>query len=113
MGYVDDLQGVYARSSACVIPLLHGAGVKFKAVEAIVAGVPTVSTSVGAEGIESRWFNSVTDDPTSFAEALSAVLAHQARAERHAAAAREEAAERYGERAFAQSVARIYAGLRA
>ena len=88
-GYVDDLQGVYARTSACVIPLLHGAGVKFKAVEAIVAGVPTVSTSVGAEGIEPGWFCAVTDDPMSFAEALGAVLADPTSAERHAGAARE------------------------
>jgi glycosyltransferase involved in cell wall biosynthesis len=107
-GYVDDLHGIYSRSSACVIPLLHGAGVKFKAVEAIVAGVPTVSTPVGAEGIDPSLFAAVTLDPNHFADALSAVLSDPATAERQAQTARAQAADQYGARRFTEAVRRIY-----
>jgi len=50
-GYVPDLEPFYSDADVAVVPLLRGAGVKFKTVDAILRGVPVVTTSVGAEGI--------------------------------------------------------------
>ena len=52
-GYISDaaLQALYRRVGAAVVPLQYGAGVKGKVVEAVAAGVPVVTTDVGAEGI--------------------------------------------------------------
>ncbi|MFM9735594.1 glycosyltransferase family 4 protein, partial [Streptomyces niveiscabiei] len=50
-GYRESLDEFYARADAAVIPVRHGAGVKFKTVLAMLWGVPVVSTSVGVEGI--------------------------------------------------------------
>ncbi len=36
----------------CVVPLLHGAGVKGKVIQSLLAGTPVVSTPVGVEGLE-------------------------------------------------------------
>lgn len=45
------LKGFYNKAQVFVNPMLHGSGVKVKSVNALVNGVPLVSTGVGAEGI--------------------------------------------------------------
>ena len=42
------------RARVCVVPLLHGAGVKGKIVESMLAGTPVVTTPIGAEGLDLR-----------------------------------------------------------
>lgn len=53
-GFVTDeeLEELYGFCQAVVVPLRFGAGVKGKVIEALYYGLPTVTTSIGAEGIE-------------------------------------------------------------
>lgn len=48
----EELQQLYRSCRIAVVPLRYGAGVKGKVVEALYYGIPIVTTSVGAEGIE-------------------------------------------------------------
>lgn len=48
----EELQQLYSYCRMAVVPLRYGAGVKGKVVEALYYGIPIVTTSVGAEGIE-------------------------------------------------------------
>ena len=41
----------FARATAILVPLWYGGGSRVKIVEALAAGVPVVSTAVGAEGL--------------------------------------------------------------
>jgi glycosyltransferase involved in cell wall biosynthesis len=108
-GFVPDLDEVYAAASACVVPLRYGAGVKFKTIEALLAAVPVVTTSVGAEGIAGpEHFAGMTDDAAEFAAALVGVLRDRESAEAQAAAARTWAAERYSAENFRRAMERIY-----
>ena len=50
-GEVADLAPVYARSTLMVVPLLSGSGTRLKILEAMAAGLPVVSTRLGAEGL--------------------------------------------------------------
>lgn len=50
-GFVADLTDEYALAGASIVPLRQGAGVKFKVIESLLQGLPTVTTPVGAEGI--------------------------------------------------------------
>ncbi|MBE5953115.1 MAG: glycosyltransferase [Lachnospiraceae bacterium] len=52
-GFVSDeeLNQLYRNCKLVVVPLRYGAGVKGKVVEAIYNGAPTLTTSIGAEGI--------------------------------------------------------------
>jgi len=72
LGYVPDMWDLLNTVRAAVVPMLSGAGRKLKTLEAMLAGVPTVSTTVGAEGIDASETGGlvVTDDPGSFAQAL-------------------------------------------
>lgn len=47
----DELLRAYQEAAVSLIPLRIGAGVKLKVVEALVQGVPTVTTSVGLQGL--------------------------------------------------------------
>ncbi len=69
-GFVSDeeLDRLYASCQAVVVPLRYGAGVKGKVIEALYNGMPTVTTSIGAEGIEGvEQVLAVADDPEEFA----------------------------------------------
>jgi glycosyltransferase involved in cell wall biosynthesis len=108
-GFVDDLAAEYARAWCAVIPLRLGAGVKFKTIEAVLAGVPVVTTPIGAEGIPaSARFESVTDDLGALAAAALRVLDDAAAADERAAAVREWAKDTYSAPRFAGRLGAAY-----
>jgi sugar transferase (PEP-CTERM/EpsH1 system associated) len=49
-GAVEDVRPYFDRSTLFVVPMRMGGGVRLKVLEALAAGVPLVSTSMGAEG---------------------------------------------------------------
>ncbi|NYF12758.1 MULTISPECIES: glycosyltransferase [Pseudoclavibacter] len=109
LGFVDDLDDVYQDTSVAVIPLLSGAGVKFKTVEPIVRGIPVVATSVGAEGVgEPSWYAGVADDAREFSAAVTDTLLHPEIAFERAAGAREDAMTIFGREAFLNQLRNVY-----
>lgn len=52
VGFVENPAEYFLRASLGVVPLIRGAGIKFKTLEMLVAGMKVISTPVGAEGIE-------------------------------------------------------------
>ena len=69
-GYVEDLDAVYRDSSLFVAPLIAGAGVKFKVLDAMASGLPVIATPIAAEGIVEdageSCFAAITEDPESW-----------------------------------------------
>jgi sugar transferase (PEP-CTERM/EpsH1 system associated) len=51
-GTVDDVRPFYRSALTVVVPLRVGSGTRLKILEAMAAGVPVVSTRLGAEGID-------------------------------------------------------------
>ncbi|TLM74499.1 glycosyltransferase [Pseudarthrobacter sp. NamB4] len=112
LGFVPDLEPLYERASVVVVPVRLGAGVKFKVVDALVAGVPVVTTTVGAEGIGDRsWFAGMHDDAEEFANAVLRVLREPAGAGCHSAEVREEALRVYGWEQFDDAMFHVYGSL--
>jgi GT2 family glycosyltransferase/glycosyltransferase involved in cell wall biosynthesis len=87
-GQISDMAEFYGRTRACIVPLRYGAGVKIKTVEALQYGVPTVATSVGAEGIDLRGTEAllVADDARDFGLGLISLLTDRVAWERRRAA---------------------------
>ena len=52
VGWVPTIAPYIERSRIGVVPLLHGAGVKRKVLQSMMAGTPVVTTAVGAEGLD-------------------------------------------------------------
>lgn len=51
LGYVEDSASYFYNSSILVVPLLYGSGTRLKIIEAWARGIPVISTSIGAEGL--------------------------------------------------------------
>jgi GT2 family glycosyltransferase/SAM-dependent methyltransferase/glycosyltransferase involved in cell wall biosynthesis len=51
-GWVEDLNPLFETSRLMVAPLHYGAGVKGKITQSLAAGLPVVTTPIGAEGLE-------------------------------------------------------------
>ena len=72
----DDAVCELARSRVAVVPLLSGSGTRLKILEAWAAGLPVVSTTLGAEGLPVRDGETVllADDAEAFAAAVTRLL---------------------------------------
>lgn len=109
-GYVDSLEPYYAAADVMVVPLFTGAGVKFKTIDAMLRGIPVVSTPVGAEGLgDASLYAGVTTDAVDFARSIVATIASPAAAP--TARALEWASERFGFEGFAARLTAVYGQL--
>ncbi len=92
LGYVEDVREPLARYAVFVCPILSGSGVRVKLLEAFAAGIPVVSTRVGAEGLASEdgTLCAISDDPAEFAGRVLALFEKPETAADMARRAREE-----------------------
>ena len=96
-GTVSDVRPYLWGASASVVPLRIGSGTRIKIYEAMAAGTPVVSTTIGAEGLELNPGQDIciADDPAEFAARCVELLEDGDRRSRMAAAARQLVAERF------------------
>jgi glycosyltransferase involved in cell wall biosynthesis len=97
LGFVDDLDGLFARLGVAVVPIWRGAGVKLKTLTFMAAGVPVVGTPAAVEGIDGQDGNHflVAEDPAGLAEGIRRVVSDAELARRLGAGGRELVRERY------------------
>jgi len=72
-GFVEDPFPYFEIAKVGIVPLRMGAGIKIKILELLAARVPVVTTSVGAEGIESDMLI-VEDNAQTFAQQVIRLL---------------------------------------
>lgn len=74
-GTVDDLRPYYGQAFAAIVPLRMGMGTRLKILEAMAAGVPVISSTIGAEGLTVTPEKDVliADDPEDWVAALAAL----------------------------------------
>ncbi|MHB0913149.1 MAG: glycosyltransferase family 4 protein [Armatimonadota bacterium] len=96
-GFVPDLRAAVAGAALFVAPLRVGSGMRVKIVDAMALGLPTVTTSVGCEGIPLTPGEHalVADIPEEFAKGIVRLLRDPKERERLAGSARAFVAERY------------------
>jgi len=71
-GHVPEIEPVFDRSRVLVAPLRYGAGLKGKIGQSLAYGLPLVTTSVGAEGMDlvDGRHALIADAPAAFADAV-------------------------------------------
>lgn len=77
-GFVVDLAAPLAESAVFVCPILSGSGVRMKLQESFAAGTPSVSTTLGAEGLgsEDGRYCRLADTHEHFAQAIMDIFEH-------------------------------------
>ncbi len=95
---VPDVRPFLARSAVMAVPLRIGGGSRLKILEALAAGVPVVSTRVGAEGLhlEPERHIGVVENIEHMAAALVNAIRHPEKAQAMADAGRARVLESYG-----------------
>ncbi len=75
-GMVESVLEYYEQATVVVVPLRSGGGTRLKILEAVAAGVPVVSTSVGAEGLNliDKKEILIADTPQDFANCVLQLL---------------------------------------
>ncbi|MBX9602503.1 MAG: glycosyltransferase [Bryobacteraceae bacterium] len=91
VGFVEDVREPLAKYALFLCPILSGSGVRVKLLEAFAAGIPVVSTGLGAEGLAAKdgEICALADTPEDFAARILDLLADPPRARLMARRARE------------------------
>jgi glycosyltransferase involved in cell wall biosynthesis len=110
-GYVDDLAPLLAETGVFAVPLLSGGGMRVKILDAWSWGLPVVSTSVGAEGIQVTPGRDIliADQASDFADAVVGLLRDLEAGAALGRAGRETVTARYDTAAVYPQLEAIYA----
>lgn len=69
-GWAQDLKETFTNYRVCLAPIQFGAGLKGKLIDAMVYGTPSITTSIGAEGMKDNqdWNGFIQNDLEKFAD---------------------------------------------
>ena len=112
-GSVKDVRPYYREAIAAVVPLRVGGGSRLKILEAMAAGIPVVSTTLGAEGLKVMPAENIllADDDRDLAGKITKILEDETLRSRIVAAARALIAERYEWSTLGASLMNVYSNL--
>jgi glycosyltransferase involved in cell wall biosynthesis len=112
-GTVPDLRPYYREALAALVPLKTGGGTRLKILEALAAGVPVVSTAVGAEGLAvvDGEHILIAESPAQWSEALGRLAADPDFACSLVEAGRDLAVRQYDWRVIGEDLRRIFQDL--
>jgi glycosyltransferase involved in cell wall biosynthesis len=98
VGWVPEVTPYFHQSRISVVPLLYGGGTKRKVIQTLITGTPTVSTTIGIEGLGLRDGEHVlvADNSVAFASRVTRLLTDEPLWRRLAAAGRAQAAATHG-----------------
>ncbi len=106
LGEVENAWEVLNNSGIMIIPLHSGSGMRIKAIEAMSAGRPVVSTSLGMEGINGQHGTHffIADDANSFAQCIIDLYKNEHIAQEMSEAARAFVEAEFSNNALIQSL---------
>ena len=110
VGFVEDVREPLKRYSVFVCPILSGSGVRVKLLEAFAAGIPVVSTRLGAEGLADKdgELCALADDADSFASHIVKLLRDPESAAQMAERARAEVVAKRDMRVMTERLVECY-----
>ncbi|QKX03523.1 glycosyltransferase family 4 protein [Aquimarina sp. TRL1] len=78
-GWAKNAADVMGKARVCLAPLQFGAGIKGKLIDAMRYGTPSITTVIGAEGMqgEADWNGFITDTPEKLAQAAIYLYTHK------------------------------------
>ena len=79
MGRAENARETFSRYKVLLAPITFGAGIKGKFIDAMQSGTPSITTSIGAEGMseDSSWCGSITNNWLEFIEQANAIYSNK------------------------------------
>jgi len=110
VGFVEDVREPLGRYAVFACPILSGSGVRVKLLEAFAAGIPCVSTRLGAEGLASEdgQVCRLADRPEEFAQKIVELFRRPEEAAAMAGRAREHVERNHDARTMAERLVEAY-----
>ena len=110
IGFVEDVREPLRRYSVFVCPILSGSGVRVKLLEAFAAGIPVVSTRLGAEGLAAvdGEVCALADDPDEFAQRVLKLIENPTEAAEMARRARADVIAKRDMRVMTERLVECY-----
>ncbi len=109
-GFVEDVREPLGRYAVFVCPILSGSGIRVKLLEAFAAGIPVVSTRIGAEGLANAdgEICALADDSEHFAQAILDLLSDPVKAAAMATRARQDVTAKRDMRVMTERLVESY-----
>jgi glycosyltransferase involved in cell wall biosynthesis len=109
-GFVSDPEPLLQKCSVFIVPMLAAGGMRVKILYAWLWGLPIVSTTVGAEGVELRPGENIiiADDPDEFSEAIVNLLQNKKLANSLSENGQSWVVENYNWQRVYQKIGRVY-----
>jgi len=111
-GTVPDVRPYYREALAAIVPLRTGGGTRLKILEAMAAGVPVISTPLGAEGLDVTPGGNIIladpYDPDTWVRELASVAESGSRRQQLTASARQLVRARYDWNTLGESLCQTY-----
>ena len=113
LGYVDDIRPHVKRATVFVCPIKEGGGTRIKILDAMSQGIPVVSTSIGAEGLNIENGNHIliADSIPEFVDGISELIENNELSNRISLQAREYVEKNYSYKYIGEKLATVYKGL--
>src|SRR5438270_7132421 len=110
-GFVESMAAALNEGSVAVAPMLSGAGIQNKILEAMACGLPVVTTSIGLGGLDAVPGKElvVADGAEAFSDQVAALLRDRGLAEELGGNARRRVLERYTWERAGEDVEQVYA----
>lgn len=109
-GGVEDMRPYFDKAGVVVVPLRIGGGTRLKILEAMAMSKPVVSTSIGAEGIDTTPGTDIllADEPATFAQSVVDLLADDERQQNVGQAGRRLVEAKYDWHSIAKKLEQTY-----
>ena len=106
VGYVADLEPIFAKCRVALSPVRFGTGIKTKNLTALARAVPLVTTTVGADGMALRHDDTalIADTPQEFADAAARIYQDESLWHRLARQGRAHILEYFSEKRMQEAV---------
>lgn len=110
VGQVPDIRDAFAQADVLLAPIRNGRGTKYKVLEAMAAGVPVVTTPLGAQGIEARPGKEIiiANTTTDLAQQASSLLKSKNKDQQLARLAKKLVKDKYNWPNISQRLDQIY-----
>lgn len=78
-GFIEDVEPLFKKSRIFITPLRFGSGIKVKVINSLYRGIPTVTTSIGTEGLKVKDGEHIyiKDNPTEYVNAINTLLTNK------------------------------------